>query len=69
MKGFLNKVQNKVVGKSATTENGKPIANGGTDSPMASAIKVDATPRADISLPKGKERRLVKIFILKIKSD
>jgi hypothetical protein len=50
MKGFLNKVQNKVAGKPA---DGKPA----TEAVAGAAIRSEATPRADISLPRGRERR------------
>lgn len=59
MKGFLNKVagSNKPAGKA---DGDIPVAAPTPAAPMASvqtAIRSDATPRADISLPKGRERR------------
>ena len=55
MKGFLNKVQNKVAGaKSPTNGEGKPVE-------PSNPIRSEATPRADISLPRGRERRQAKL--------
>ena len=58
MKGFLNKVQNKVVGGKPSAE-GKPAQPVGEAMPSAgaNAAKIDGTPRADISLPKKSDRR------------
>eukprot|EP01031_Cornospumella_fuschlensis_P042468 gene42468-51879_t len=58
MKGFLNKVQNKVVGGKPAGE-GKPTAPMGESMPSnaANAAKIDGTPKADISLPKRHDRR------------
>jgi hypothetical protein len=70
MKGFLNKVQGK--GKPSEPVSGSggavkssvvesyPSANNGSPSPTnspVSGIKPEATPRADILLPRGRERR------------
>jgi hypothetical protein len=57
MKGFLNKVQGKTGTKSTGGTEGKPVA--AVVEPIAPQviIKSEATPRADISLPKGRERR------------
>ena len=61
MKGFLNKVQGKVGGKNANGAGAetKPAANAAVPAPQQNAMAAiaDQTPRADISLPKGKERR------------
>lgn len=57
MKGFLNKVQSKVAGKSpnaAAAVEAKPTH---VESPVHSMV--DPTPRADISLPRGRERRYI----------
>ena len=64
MKGFLNKVAgNKATGKPGDGEkitSAAPAAPTGTGAISASAqaaLRADATPRADISLPRGRERR------------
>lgn len=64
MKGFLNKVQGKVAGKPTGAEGLKPAGNGGTSptpngssQPLLNPSAQEPTPRADISLPKGRERR------------
>lgn len=44
MKGFLNKVQNSVVG-------------GGKDGKSSEGGMIDGTPRADVILPKKSDRR------------
>mmetsp|Transcript_3202 Transcript_3202/g.3476 ORF Transcript_3202/g.3476 Transcript_3202/m.3476 type:complete len:492 (-) Transcript_3202:140-1615(-) len=55
MKGFLNKVQTKVTGKSS---EGKPLQNGNDGVAGAAAVaRAEVTPRADISLPKRHDRR------------
>lgn len=59
MKGFLNKVQGKVSGKPAGNgADAKPTPHGhDAVAAAANAAKAEPTPRADISLPKSKERR------------
>lgn len=57
MKGFLNKVQTKVTGvRPNGGEGGKPTAAEGFSAATAAA-KAEATPRADISLPRRHDRR------------
>ena len=68
MKGFLNKVQ-KVAGKTdGKMEGGAPTVPAPTPAQAnvaaaAGAARAEATPRADISLPKRHDRRFVCVFI------
>ncbi len=59
MKGFLNKVAgNKPAGKPGDEKVAAPASGTGAISASAqAALRADATPRADISLPRGRERR------------
>lgn len=69
MKGFLNKVQNRVAGKgpsSPSPEGKAPSPTNNSYAPSAPAGPVDSSaankgvetvPKADITIPKGKERR------------
>eukprot|EP01036_Dinobryon_divergens_P043141 gene43141-57397_t len=62
MKGFLNKVVNgKPNGGGAVggkpSDGGKPSSPTHAEGNMAAMRSLDTTPRADISLPRGRERR------------
>jgi serine/threonine-protein phosphatase 2A regulatory subunit B' len=57
MKGFLNKVQTKVTGGKAGNGEGKPVATNGEGKMPASGPGIEATPKADIMLPKKHDKR------------
>lgn len=57
MKGFLNKVQTKVTGGKTGNGEGKPVAANGEGKMAAAGPGIEATPKADIMLPKKHDKR------------
>lgn len=69
MKGFLNKVQQKATGKPDGKAEGAPAAAAPAGNSAqanvaaaAGAARAEATPRADISLPRRHDRRSVALL-------